>query len=78
MSRSSHRRSRIDSQRSSGVDNADNLKGHFLLVVGERDMYVDPASTMQSGECLGSRPARISTFWWYPTRVTVYFDRPAM
>ena len=33
--------------KSSGVDNAKNLKGHILLVVGELDMNVDPASTMQ-------------------------------
>jgi dipeptidyl aminopeptidase/acylaminoacyl peptidase len=33
--------------KSSGVDNARNLKGHILLVVGELDMNVDPASTMQ-------------------------------
>ncbi|MFT3997836.1 MAG: DPP IV N-terminal domain-containing protein, partial [Asticcacaulis sp.] len=33
--------------RSSGVDNAYKLKGHVLLVVGELDMNVDPASTMQ-------------------------------
>ncbi len=33
--------------KSSGVDNAKNLKGHILLVVGEQDMNVDPASTMQ-------------------------------
>jgi dipeptidyl aminopeptidase/acylaminoacyl peptidase len=32
---------------SSGVDHAKNLKGHILLVVGELDMNVDPASTMQ-------------------------------
>ncbi len=34
-------------EKSSGVDNAKNLKGHILLVVGELDMNVDPASTMQ-------------------------------
>lgn len=33
--------------RSSGVDNAYKLKGHVMLVVGELDMNVDPASTMQ-------------------------------
>jgi dipeptidyl aminopeptidase/acylaminoacyl peptidase len=33
--------------RSSGVDNAHKLKGHVLLVVGELDMNVDPASTLQ-------------------------------
>ncbi|HEY6622030.1 MAG TPA: DPP IV N-terminal domain-containing protein [Steroidobacteraceae bacterium] len=33
--------------KSSGVNNAKNLKGHILLVVGEQDMNVDPASTMQ-------------------------------
>lgn len=33
--------------RSSGVDNAYKLKGHVLLVVGELDMNVDPASTLQ-------------------------------
>src|ERR1700734_4062557 len=33
--------------KSSGVDNAKNLRGHILLVVGELDMNVDPASTMQ-------------------------------
>jgi dipeptidyl aminopeptidase/acylaminoacyl peptidase len=33
--------------KSSGVDNAKNLKGRILLVVGEQDMNVDPASTMQ-------------------------------
>jgi dipeptidyl aminopeptidase/acylaminoacyl peptidase len=33
--------------KSSGVDNAKNLKGHILMVVGEQDMNVDPASTMQ-------------------------------
>ncbi|UDF05535.1 S9 family peptidase [Asticcacaulis sp. AND118] len=33
--------------RSSGVDNAYKLKGHVMLVVGELDMNVDPASTLQ-------------------------------
>ena len=33
--------------KSSGVEHAMNLKGHILLVVGELDMNVDPASTMQ-------------------------------
>ncbi len=33
--------------RSSNVDNAYRLQGHVLLVVGELDMNVDPASTMQ-------------------------------
>jgi dipeptidyl aminopeptidase/acylaminoacyl peptidase len=32
---------------SSNVDNAKNLQGHMLLVVGEMDNNVDPASTMQ-------------------------------
>lgn len=32
---------------SSNVDNAKNLKGNLLLVVGEMDPNVDPASTMQ-------------------------------
>ena len=32
---------------SSGVDNAWRLKGHLLMVVGELDENVDPASTMQ-------------------------------
>ena len=32
---------------SSNVDNASKLQGHLLLVVGEMDMNVDPASTMQ-------------------------------
>jgi dipeptidyl aminopeptidase/acylaminoacyl peptidase len=31
----------------SNVDNASKLQGHLLLVVGEMDMNVDPASTMQ-------------------------------
>jgi len=42
MSRFGHRRRRIDSQKSSDVDNAKNLKGDLLLVVGELDMNVDP------------------------------------
>lgn len=33
--------------RASGVDNAHRLTGHVLLVVGELDMNVDPASTFQ-------------------------------
>ncbi|MDV6330365.1 S9 family peptidase [Asticcacaulis sp. 201] len=33
--------------KASGVDNAWRLKGHVLLVVGEQDMNVDPASTLQ-------------------------------
>ncbi|MBP2158746.1 MULTISPECIES: S9 family peptidase [Asticcacaulis] len=33
--------------RASGVDNAHKLTGHVLLVVGELDMNVDPASTLQ-------------------------------
>lgn len=33
--------------RSSGVDNAHKMTGHVLLVVGELDMNVDPASTLQ-------------------------------
>lgn len=33
--------------RSSNVDNASKLQGHLLLVVGELDTNVDPASTMQ-------------------------------
>lgn len=32
---------------SSNVDNAHKLQGHLLLVVGEMDVNVDPASTMQ-------------------------------
>jgi pimeloyl-ACP methyl ester carboxylesterase len=32
---------------SSNVDNAKNLQGRMLLVVGEMDTNVDPASTMQ-------------------------------
>jgi len=32
---------------SSNVDNAQKLQGQVLLVVGELDMNVDPASTMQ-------------------------------
>ncbi len=32
---------------SSNVDNASRLQGHVLLIVGELDMNVDPASTMQ-------------------------------
>lgn len=33
--------------KSSGVEHAKNVTGHILLVVGEQDMNVDPASTMQ-------------------------------
>ncbi|WAC46781.1 S9 family peptidase [Asticcacaulis sp. SL142] len=33
--------------RSSGVDNAKNMTGNILLVTGELDMNVDPASTLQ-------------------------------
>ena len=32
---------------SSNVDNAGELQGQVLLIVGELDMNVDPASTMQ-------------------------------
>jgi dipeptidyl aminopeptidase/acylaminoacyl peptidase len=32
---------------SSGVDHAQNLQGHILMIVGEQDTNVDPASTMQ-------------------------------
>jgi dipeptidyl aminopeptidase/acylaminoacyl peptidase len=34
--------------RSSNVDNAAKLQGHLLLVVGELDINVDPASTLQA------------------------------
>ena len=33
--------------RSSNVDDAHKLEGHLLLIVGEQDANVDPASTMQ-------------------------------
>lgn len=38
--------------RASGVDNADKLKGKLLLVVGEQDENVDPASTYQVADAL--------------------------
>jgi dipeptidyl aminopeptidase/acylaminoacyl peptidase len=38
--------------RASGVDNADKLRGHLLLIVGEQDENVDPASTYQVADAL--------------------------
>ncbi len=38
--------------RASGVDNAWRLKGHLLLIVGEQDENVDPASTYQVADAL--------------------------
>jgi dipeptidyl aminopeptidase/acylaminoacyl peptidase len=37
---------------SSNVDNAGRLKGQLLLIVGEMDTNVDPASTMQVASAL--------------------------
>jgi dipeptidyl aminopeptidase/acylaminoacyl peptidase len=37
---------------SSNVDNAHRLKGKLLLIVGEMDTNVDPASTMQVVDAL--------------------------
>lgn len=36
----------------SGVDNAARLRGHLLLIVGEQDSNVDPASTLQVVDAL--------------------------
>lgn len=38
--------------RASGVDNAHRLQGNLLLIVGEQDSNVDPASTMQVVDAL--------------------------
>lgn len=38
--------------RASGMDNADKLRGHLLLIVGEQDENVDPASTYQVADAL--------------------------
>ena len=38
--------------RASGVDNADKLRGQLLLIVGEQDENVDPASTYQVADAL--------------------------
>ncbi|MCD9085246.1 S9 family peptidase [Stenotrophomonas sp. SY1] len=38
--------------RASGVDNAHRLRGDLLLIVGEQDSNVDPASTMQVVDAL--------------------------
>lgn len=38
--------------RSSGVDNARRLRGQLLMIVGEQDQNVDPASTMQVANAL--------------------------
>src|SRR5690606_15128443 len=38
--------------RASGVDNAHRLQGELLLIVGEQDSNVDPASTMQVVDAL--------------------------
>ncbi|PVH96304.1 alpha/beta-hydrolase [Periconia macrospinosa] len=42
-------------EESSNVVNADKLKGNLMLVVGELDTNVDPASTMQVVNALNSR-----------------------
>ena len=47
---------------SSNVDNAHKLQGKLLLVVGEMDTNVDPASTMQVVNAL-IKPTRTSTCW---------------
>lgn len=38
--------------KASGVDNAWRLKGHLLMITGEQDSNVDPASTMQVANAL--------------------------
>ncbi|MCD9005891.1 S9 family peptidase [Luteimonas sp. XNQY3] len=38
--------------RASGVDNAHRLQGELLLILGEQDSNVDPASTMQVADAL--------------------------
>ncbi|WP_411833371.1 prolyl oligopeptidase family serine peptidase [Pseudoxanthomonas mexicana] len=38
--------------RASGVDNAHRLRGELLLIVGEQDSNVDPASTLQVADAL--------------------------
>ena len=38
--------------RASGVDNAHRLQGELLLILGEQDDNVDPASTMQVADAL--------------------------
>ena len=38
--------------RASGVDNAHRLRGQLLLIVGEQDENVDPASTYQVADAL--------------------------
>jgi dipeptidyl aminopeptidase/acylaminoacyl peptidase len=36
----------------SNVENAEKLEGHLMLIVGEMDDNVDPASTMQVADAL--------------------------
>lgn len=41
--------------RASGVDNAHLLRGRLLMILGEQDANVDPASTYPGGRCIDPR-----------------------
>ena len=65
-------RSDRSTRQSSNVDNAQRLQGKLLLIVGELDTNVDPASTMQVVNAL-IKANKISICSWFRERATVRY-----